>query len=572
MNERNVHAVSERQSVFWRTVPRWLTVLALGFQAAVVAVLLVLSICFTVIFERRAPEPGNVTERVHYHLGLPSIPFVLGIVALFAALALLAVGITRLPKRWVLVALLVYVTVVQIIWITSLGLTTYGYPDSRSLMDAADTLLKGNLNQFSPDFCPHGSTEAACVNRGIPSAYTYFSYYPFQSGPMLWYLLVFALFGAKNVFAFQIVSALAVTALVAVLWRFGTHLGLDAVGHGAFTVLVATCVPLLMFAAFVYPNAVGFFITIAGAAVVAEAFHMKKVWTSGLTIVAGFLICGIGIVFKSTYQIVILAAILAVIFAVWRNRRFWQLIVAFVSAGGAFVISKLPVSLVQHWTGQDFGKGMPMISWIALGLGEPDNVPAGWWSRFALDAFEKTGNDYAQQSQISTDFVKSRLAELLGDPGEGLRFFTAKLASEWAEPTFMTSLYSELGDSSNHFSGLASFLLVGRGSNILLRYENVAQTVMYLLAFIGLIALTRAVFRNRNEEGNADKVFVQVLLCASFLGGFLCYVLWEAKGIYTLPFYLLLVPMAAYGIQTAVAWGKSVHQRRRLAAKPVAVQ
>ena len=80
---------------------------------------------------------------------------------------------------------------------------------------------------------------------------------------------------------------------------------------------------------------------------------------------------------------------------------------------------------------------------------------------------------------------------------------------------------------------------------------------MYLLAFIGLIALTRAVFRNRNEEGNADKVFVQVLLCASFLGGFLCYVLWEAKGIYTLPFYLLLVPMAAYGIQTAVAWGKT---------------
>ena len=131
MNERNIHAISERQSVFLRTVPRWLTVLALGFQAAVIAVLLVLSICFTVIFERSAPEPGNVTERVHYHLGLPSIPFVLGTAALLAALALLAFGIARLPKRWVLVALLVYVTVVQIIWITSLRLTTYGYPDSR---------------------------------------------------------------------------------------------------------------------------------------------------------------------------------------------------------------------------------------------------------------------------------------------------------------------------------------------------------------------------------------------------------------------------------------------------------
>ncbi len=34
------------------------------------------------------------------------------------------------------------------------------------------------------------------------------------------------------------------------------------------------------------------------------------------------------------------------------------------------------------------------------------------------------------------------------------------------------------------------------------------------------------------------------------LGGFLCYLFWEAKGIYTLPFYLLLFPLAAYGVQT----------------------
>ena len=116
----------------------------------------------------------------------------------------------------------------------------------------------------------------------------------------------------------------------------------------------------------------------------------------------------------------------------------------------------------------------------------------------------------------------------------------------------MTSIYSELGTSSNHFSGLASFLLVGQGSDMLLKYENVSQTVIYLTALIGLVALTRTVFRGWNEEGNADKVFVEVLLCASFLGGFLCYLLWEAKSIYTLPFYLLLLPMSAYGVQTSI--------------------
>ncbi len=45
-------------------------------------------------------------------------------------------------------------------------------------------------------------------------------------------------------------------------------------------------------------------------------------------------------------------------------------------------------------------------------------------------------------------------------------------------------------------------------------------------------------------------MFARTFLCAAFLGGFLCYLFWEAKGIYTLPFYLLLFPLAAYGMQT----------------------
>ena len=187
---------------------------------------------------------------------------------------------------------------------------------------------------------------------------------------MLWYLLVLALFGAKNVFAFQIVSALAVTALVAVLWRFGTIWGLmrwpwrvHRAGDDLCAVVDVRRIRIPERRGLLHHHRGG---RGGGRSVPYEEGLDQRAHDRGR-----FLICGIGIVFKSTYQIVILAAILAVIFAVWRNRRFWQLIVAFVSAGGAFVISKLPVSLVQHWTGQDFGKGMPMISWIALGLGEP---------------------------------------------------------------------------------------------------------------------------------------------------------------------------------------------------------
>lgn len=539
----------EKWAFFKRVLPKWLVVLALGLQTAIVAVLLVLSILFTITFKRANSQLGSITEQVDYHFGMPSIAFVLGTVMLCALVVLLAIGISRLPRRWVFAALLVYTLAMQIIWLVSLSLVTYTYPDSQNLMDGANILLKGDLNQFGAGYCSAGSVQKECIARGIPSAHAYFSYYPFQSGPMLWYLLVFALFGSNNILAFQIVSAVAVTALVAVLWRLSGMLGLNEKGYGAFTVLIATCVPLMMFAAFVYPNAVGFFITICGAWIIAEGFRMRKTWTSALAIVGGFLVCGIGIVFKSTYQIVVLAALLAAVFAVWHNRRIWQLLVSLVSAVVAFAISKLPVALVQSWTGQNFGKGMPMLSWIALGLSQPDNAPPGWWNRFAMDAFERTGNDYALQSQISKEFVQARFSEFLHSPADGMRFFTGKLASEWAEPSFMTSLYSELGESSRHFAGLSSFLLIGNGSDILLRYENVAQTVMYLLACIGLIVLLRSLIKDKTVGNDASQVFARVLLCASFIGGFLCYLLWEAKGIYTFPFFLLLIPMAAYGTQ-----------------------
>lgn len=125
----------------------------------------------------------------------------------------------------------------------------------------------------------------------------------------------------------------------------------------------------------------------------------------------------------------------------------------------------------------------------------------------------------------------------------------------------MTSLYSEIGDSARHFSGLGSFLLIGRGSEILLRYENVFQTVVYLLALVGLIGLIHSMMREKAIGDHASQIYARVLVCASFIGGFLCYLFWEAKGIYTLPFFILLLPVAAYGIQSLIRFGNTIRGR-----------
>lgn len=131
VKQRKAH---KEQSFFGCVLPRWLVEIALGLQVAIVLLLLALSICFTVTFKRASPQLGSITEQVDYHFGAPSIAFLLGSILLCGLIVVLAVVVSKLPKRWALIALLAYVMLMQIIWLTSLNLVSYTYQDSRSLM------------------------------------------------------------------------------------------------------------------------------------------------------------------------------------------------------------------------------------------------------------------------------------------------------------------------------------------------------------------------------------------------------------------------------------------------------
>ena len=48
--------------------------------------------------------------------------------------------------------------------------------------------------------------------------------------------------------------------------------------------------------------------------------------------------------------------------------------------------------------------------------------------------------------------------------------------------------------------------------------------------------------------------YLKWLLPVIFIGGFLFHILWEAKGQYTLPYCVCLLPMCVWGYGFAVAW------------------
>lgn len=560
-----------------KATSRWLLTVAYVIEAVVLLFLLVLSLVSTCTFLKRNPDepdpksglPGWA-EYFDFHFGMPSFALIIGIVLLFGMVLLLAQFVARVKRGHLLAFILATVTVLQIVWIAALELTTYNYADSMSLIDGATALLYGEPQQYAPDFCQLHAADKLCAERpsNLPLAFNYFSYYPFQTGPMLWFVFAGGIFGSSNIIAFQVLNAFAVAGLVAALWWLGNLYGFDDSGRASFAALILSCAPLMMFAAFVYPNAVGFSITVAGIALIAQAFRTKHAWSSALVMMCGFLICGIGIIFKSTFVILLLAALIAIILVILRNRRWWQGILALGCLYGANLLTKVPLVVIERITGQRFGQGMPMLSWIALGLNSPEKGTSGWWTGLALDTFNKAGGDYAIQYDLAKEFVAQRLRFFGEHPDHTWRFFMEKLASEWSEPSFMTGYYSGAGNSVHNFSGLPRWLLTGESGMHFTAFENMMQSLVYLLALVGIIATAIAIFRRRCKKSNLHtgldedaQVFVRAFLCAAFLGGFICYLFWEAKGIYTLPFYLLLMPQAAYGAQTALRWVKRLRVR-----------
>ncbi|PWG65914.1 glycosyltransferase family 39 protein [Bifidobacterium callitrichidarum] len=543
----------------------WLEILAISGQCAILFLLLLLSLVFTPTFISRTAHPGpdSITEVMNFNTGVPSIAFLGGLLVFLALLLVISSLLTRIPQHGALLFLLAFVTIVQFGWIFALSLTDYQYPDSASLMDAAASVLQNHPEKFDPTYCTPDNMPDGCT--ALPAPYAYFSWYPFQSGPLFWFIGVFAIFGIGNITAFQIINALMITALTAILWRFGTFMGLTRQGHAAFTALCCTCMPLLMYCAFVYTNIVGLCFMLAGALLVAKSLSARNTLTSALLLTAAFVVFGLGILFKTTYIIVLLAAIIAIILATLRSgARYWQILVSLPLAWLAKTISGLPIRFLESWSGQSFSKTMPMLSWIAIGLNQPKGGVPGWWGPDAVNIWTASNGDYQVQLDAARNTIHSTLSGFAVSPLSGLKFFQAKLTSEWSEPTFMTSLYSQMGHSTHNFSGISGMVLNPRGG-LAMSYQNVAMSGLYLFAFIGVLAMIHGLVTGRHTVCDAATVYARSLLSIAFLGGFLCYVVWEAKGIYTLPFYLMLIPISAYGIQTMLTG--IIHLREKSAQR-----
>lgn len=387
------------------------------------------------------------------------------------------------------------------------------WSDSRSVMQAAANIRMGNYADFEPG--------------------AYLDVFTNQKGLVLFFSLLSVVFGGNNYVAVEMLNAAAAVLACWAVYR----LMLRACGNelAATLALLAVCLfyPLALYTSFTYGTLLGLALALWSMERLL-GYLAERRWRQ--TICAGVL-AALACALKSNYLVCCIAIGIVLLVDLLRARSLKALgALALLAASLVAVTALTDLGLSRMTDGRsEQARGVPYTFWIETGLQESACAP-GWFEQATLDQY--LGEDAQQTAAAARARVEERARDLRSDPPGALTFFSRKICSQWCEPTFQ-SLWlvrvrkSGVAEPSALMMQIQSpFSKLSRGLSAL---ADLAQPLGYLGALLFVLLMGR-----RARLGS-------LVGLVAFIGGFGFHALWEAKAQYAMPYFVMLLPYAAYG-------------------------
>lgn len=428
-------------------------------------------------------------------------------------------------NRW----LLLLTAVCYVFWI--LLVPSWGSTDSHQCMAAAQGLLQGDFSAWEPVAYSYGAAEG-------PLGYAYT--YPSQNGLILYMAVLAFFFGEAAYAVFQILNIgffiLGIVSLQRMMIRGNGNRGL--------LFWMACCLPFSFYILFVYGTVPGF-----GLSCLAMERLVRYVEEGrGRDFWIGAVAAAAAVILKSNYKIVLVALFLYLASSgVFRKKV--RLLVAAVLLIAVYVAGNWGIQTgMSSMTGYPRSDGAPMIAWVQMGLEESKRGP-GWYNGYQVKLFQKADGDADLASAWAQADLRKTLSDMAEEPAKTADFFVRKIESIWVEPTFQSLWIQEVGNTSWAEGSLPWELLKEEGvlNRIYVFAANLMQTFVYAMACVWVIIG----IRDKNALETEQDRWGMLLPGIVFIGGFLFHLAWEAKGQYSVVYFMLLLPYAYLGFQKA---------------------
>lgn len=412
--------------------------------------------------------------------------------------------------------LMAVVFVLGVSFILSVKLAAPWYSDSYLLLLAAEKAAIGE----------YGALDA------------YFCRFPFQLGYVLYAEIVFRLMGSLLPgmpagyyrLALQGLNLLWLLVSYHALIQLSWHLFQSRRVQMITTVLLIFCLPPVFTCTFLYGNIPGFALGAVALWMFAAFMRRRRMWQGLLCAFS----LGLAVAVKLNLMIFFVAVVLVWLLDLLQNRSVKSLVCLALTVAAVLTIGRAPQPIYEQRSGKAFGSGIPMIAWMAMGVNEGHAGP-GWYKEdYTVAFFMDNGMDADATAESAKQVIKQRLAFFAENPGQGLRFFSEKLRSQWNEPTY-ESLWINQVQQSYGEKGFLYEWFCHTGERHTTGYMNQYQQFI----FLGMLLSCVYLWRTRDIR--------QCLPVLVILGGILYHLLFEAKSQYALPYFILMIPLAAYG-------------------------
>lgn len=382
----------------------------------------------------------------------------------------------------------------------------------------------------------------------------YMSYHPLQIGIIFFVELVYKIFGANPLY-FQILNVFFTVGCIYFLYKICDNIFKNELVNKILLIILMGFFHLTLLNVYVYGNLVGLFFSFIAIYYTLKYIEKRKLYY--LLIVA--LTITIAIVLKSNYQVFLIGIILTLIMDFIKEKKktnLFGIIIILLMVGFS---NSVIVKIMEVRLGKEVPKGIPMISYIYMGLNDPKGLSAGWYNGDPDVDVEKNlflnNFDTKKTSDVTKIKLKNRIKEMILNPVKTTLFFGDKIASTWLEPAFQM-IY--INKPSEEYESVKNY--VDNNKFLISFYDRkINKLVIYYFDAIEIIIFGTAcfyLFKNKNKMDYKNGVIILI-----FLGGFVFHIIWETKSSYVIIYYILLLPYSALGLESIF---KNINENNKL--------
>lgn len=464
-------------------------------------------------------EYTNSLENVTYKFDNIIINSILIVIAVFILYIISKIFNKVKPKCLLIGAITIYILIATT-WILFSKAPLRA--DQKMVENIARNFIQGNFIDF---------------NQGM-----YMDYHPLQISIVVFIELIYRIAGSfANPIIIQVINVIFQAIAFIYIYKITGVLFKNETIQKIVIILLLGCLVFTLWTTFVYGNIIGLMLGVMAIYYTLKYLEEKKTKDLIFTTITIIL----AVILKSNYQVYMIGIIIALVLDLFKKIDMKIISTIIIILSILAISNKAIVKIMGLRVGHEISDGIPMISYIDMGLAKPVDRASGWYNA-KVDVekiYRENGFNTKKANEASKESLKNRITEMRKEPKETLMFFADKTASTWIEPTYQSIWINEpaemVTENSEYYANNKILISIYQGklNKIIIKYLDIFQIIIYSFSAIYIIL-------NLKKMTNKEACMLII-----FFGGVLFHIMWETKSLYAIPYYILLFPYCASGLE-----------------------